>query len=474
MLEVKPTPSMLMGHHVVADSSSNVVDGIMVTNGGLDQVEVLNRLNGNYGFSHVRAGMETPSTSSIGLNNRRNNSHQLNAGEEHSISAMRTWPSSPSSASSPSSSLSSLSSSSSSSTVSSSSLLSSSEIEIDKENKEGRNLSYRDANPSKAMSPCALEAAVREFGSSLRMSRNITTNKNVRFSKNSDIYPSSNSYRRDSPSSDLPYAFSRSLCGEDTKGSSLSRDRDRTPFRRCDSDATSCRPLSSNSNAKSNYISNKTSPTMSHVFDSARKYVPSCTDSGQISPTSQAIADALSERRACHDFAKYLISPSSASASPSSRSPGTPSSQISSTGPSSPAAGVLYRGVPLSRSANALTTRTTETLSSNNTSCSSSPTVTDRLLSLKNNPHHFPHQLRRQQQRDRKFRLNLFMYSALYRKQRRTDTGYIIYHNPIEDGTPNKEMCPGRISMAAIPSFSSIASAGDETVFHALARRMGH
>lgn len=38
----------------------------------------------------------------------------------------------------------------------------------------------------------------------------------------------------------------------------------------------------------------------------------------------------------------------------------------------------------------------------------------------------------RRQQRNRKFRLNLFMYSALYRKQKKIENYYVVYHNPME------------------------------------------
>lgn len=38
----------------------------------------------------------------------------------------------------------------------------------------------------------------------------------------------------------------------------------------------------------------------------------------------------------------------------------------------------------------------------------------------------------RRQQRSRKFRLNLFMYSALYRKQKKIENNYVIYQNPME------------------------------------------
>ncbi|CAG5131290.1 unnamed protein product [Candidula unifasciata] len=39
----------------------------------------------------------------------------------------------------------------------------------------------------------------------------------------------------------------------------------------------------------------------------------------------------------------------------------------------------------------------------------------------------------RRQQRNRKFRLSLFTQSGLYRKQKKADHNYLIYHNPLED-----------------------------------------
>ncbi|KAK3738067.1 hypothetical protein RRG08_064970 [Elysia crispata] len=433
MLEVKPAPSVLMGHPNVASPSPTVADNLMVTSGSLDQAEVLNRLNGNYGpFNNVRSVRDMPGTGSMYHNNHRNNSHHHNACGDDSVSAMRTWPSSPSSASSTSSSFSSLSSSSSSSTASSSSILSS-EIEIDKENKIKRNLGGSSASSNKVPSPCALEAAVRDFGYSLRRSRGIVTDRYLSLGNN-DVSPTSNSSQRHSnPCSDLQHAF-RSPCREDNRTNSFSRHGECKPSRRSGSEIATWRSLRADNAVLCN-TSNRKSPTRTKSFarpEDSECGSPCNYNSGLISPTSKAIADSLSERRACHDFAKYLISPSSASVSPSSRSPGTPSNQICGSSPASPAASSLYRGMSFSQSANVLSTRNAETPSPSHASCSSSPTVAARLRSLGSNSYHSQNNFRRQQQRDRKFRLNLFMYSALYRKQRRGDSGYIIYHNPIE------------------------------------------
>ncbi|KAH9490183.1 hypothetical protein Btru_043890 [Bulinus truncatus] len=52
----------------------------------------------------------------------------------------------------------------------------------------------------------------------------------------------------------------------------------------------------------------------------------------------------------------------------------------------------------------------------------------------------YQYQIRRQQ-RSRKFRLNLSMYSALYRKHKKVENNYIIYHNPMEDNR-YQHTCP--------------------------------
>ncbi|XP_005095379.2 probable serine/threonine-protein kinase DDB_G0276461, partial [Aplysia californica] len=64
-------------------------------------------------------------------------------------------------------------------------------------------------------------------------------------------------------------------------------------------------------------------------------------------------------------------------------------------------------------------------------SVSPAPCRTSGRPSGNNSAYH--HYYLRRQQRSRKFRFNLFMYSALYRKQKRMDNNYLIYHNPMED-----------------------------------------
>ncbi|GFO10647.1 hypothetical protein PoB_003715200 [Plakobranchus ocellatus] len=440
MLEVKPTSpclssSILMGHPVDTASNTGVGDGFIVASGRLNQAEVLNRLNGNYGdYRHFSGRSQTPrgdyraSPSSICQNYRRNIAH-FHSREDVPVSAMRTWPSSPSPSSSPSSSLSSLSPSSPS-PASSSSTLSSSEVDYDKENKNRKSNSRIGDTSCAYQSPCTLETAVRnaeasfytlahstEYGSAATRNRSIHTQTSIanRFSS-----PCSE------PSTPV---FSRSPCREDNRVNRYARDSALRNAKKLMNN-NALRSLSPRTKTSMKLNGNRSSPTRSkpYVGEMSNKCVsPAAGDSGLISPTSKAIADSLAERRACHDFAKYLISPSSMS--PSSRSPGTPSSNHSSA---TPTPSTLYKRLPFSQSANALFTRPVNSPSPTYASCSSSPTLAGRLRSLGNNPMYHQYHGRRQQHRDRKFRLNLFMYSALYRKQRRTDSGYIIYHNPIE------------------------------------------
>ena len=432
MLEVKPAPGMFVGHPDVTGSNPGGVEELMVTSGGFNQAEVLNRLNGNYrSFSHVKGGrgaMARGASSRFDNTCRNSCQHQdqdFGCPVESPINTMMTWPSSPSTASSPSSSLSSLSSSSSS-VASPSSTLSSSEIDVDKENNVDTASTGRAYNPRHVRT---LDAAVidPEISHQNISDRDLSPSNN-----NNNVFSLTSICDRHSnrcTASDFPHAFSRNPYREENTATPLSPDAASRPARRAGLRDYDAWRLNSTGNTLTNsFMGTRVSPTTSarttpYGGDTVG------VDSGLISPTSKAIADSLSERRACQDFAKYLISPSSASASPSSRSPCTPSSQPSGASPASPAAGSLYRGLPFSRSASALSTRPLETPSPGHTSCSSTPTEASRLRAMVGNAHH----LRRQQHRDRKFRLNLFMYGALYRKQRRADTtGYIIYHNPIE------------------------------------------